>query len=107
MQAEEAPAETIDPAATGGSVTDYPEGYYAVPVEVGDYNENYVQILSGVEEDATVFLRYENAAPANGDTTSADGSGSSDAGGMPDFGDMGSMPNFGGMGGGMPGGMGR
>ena len=76
-------------------------------MEVGDYNENYVQILSGVEEDATVFLRYENAAPANGDTTSTDGSESSDAGGMPDFGDMGSMPNFGGMGGGMPGGMGR
>ena len=70
VQGETAPEDAIDPAQAGGSVTDYPEGYYAVPVEVGDANEQYIQILSGVEEGATVFLRYQNAAPTGGDTTS-------------------------------------
>ena len=75
-------------------------------MEAGDYNEQYVQILSGVEADATVFLRYQNAAPSGGDTTS-DGDGEEGMSGfpggeMPDFGDMGGMPDFGGSGGGMP-----
>ena len=112
VQSDSRPDTAIDPAAAGGSVTDYPEGYYAVPVEVGDYNEQYVQILSGVEQDATLFLRYENAAPANGDTTSTGGTEDSSTGfpggDMPGGG--GNMPNFGGnmpdFGGGMPGGMG-
>lgn len=108
VQADSRPDNAIDPAEEGGSVTDYPEGYYAVPVEAGDYNEQYVQILSGVEEGATVFLRYQNAAPSGGDTTSDSGeeeSGMPGFGGgeMPDFGDMGGMPDFGGgSGGGMP-----
>ena len=107
VQADSRPDNTIDPAESGGSVTDYPAGYYAVPVEAGAYNEQYVQILSGVEEGATVFLRYQNEAPSGGDTTS-EGTGEEDGGTgfpgggeMPDFGGMG-----GGMGGGMPGGMG-
>ena len=76
-------------------------------MEAGDYNEQYVQILSGVEQDATVFLRYQNAAPSGGDTTS-DGDGEEEGmsgfpgGEMPDFGDMGGMPDFGSGGGGMP-----
>ena len=118
VQADSRPEGAIDPAEVGGSVTDYPEGYYAVPVEAGDYNEQYVQILSGVEQDATVFLRYQNAAPTGGDTTSeGDGeengmSGFPGGGEMPDFSGGGGMPDFsggGGMpdfGGGMPGGMG-
>lgn len=97
VQAESEPAETIDPAAVGGSVTDYPDGYYAVPVEVGDYNGNYIQILSGVEKDAVVFLRYMNAAPGGGDTTSNVGQEGTGMSGMPSFGDMTGMPSFGDM----------
>ena len=106
VQADSRPDNAIDPAEVGGSVTDYPEGYYAVPVEAGDYNEQYVQILSGVERDATVFLRYQNAAPSGGDTTSdsgeEEGMSGFPGGEMPDFGDMGGMPDFGGSGGSMP-----
>ena len=98
VQADSRPDNTIDPAESGGSVTDYPAGYYAVPVEAGAYNEQYVQILSGVEEGATVFLRYQNEAPSGGDTTS-EGTGEEDGGtGFPGGGEM---PDFGGMGGGM------
>ena len=118
VQTDSRPDNAIDPEEVGGSVTDFPDGYYAVPVEAGDYNEQYVQILSGVEQDATVFLRYQNAAPTGGDTTSeGDGeengmSGFPGGGEMPDFSGGGGMPDFsggGGMpdfGGGMPGGMG-
>ena len=106
VQADSRPDNAIDPAEMGGSVTDYPEGYYAVPVEAGDYNEQYVQILSGAEQDATVFLRYQNAAPSGGDTTSdsgeEEGMSGFPGGEMPDFGDMGGMPDFGGGGGSMP-----
>ena len=106
VQADSRPDNAIDPAEVGGSVTDYPEGYYAVPVEAGDYNEQYVQILSGAEQDATVFLRYQNAAPSGGDTTSdsgeEEGMSGFPGGEMPDFGDMGGMPDFGGSGGSMP-----
>ena len=117
VQADSRPEGAIDPEEVGGSVTDFPDGYYAVPVEAGDYNEQYVQILSGAEQDATVFLRYQNAAPSGGDTTSDSGeeegmSGFPGGGEMPDFSGRGSMPDFGGgggmpdFGGGMPGGMG-
>ena len=106
VQADSRPDNAIDPAEVGGSVTDYPKGYYAVPVEAGDYNEQYVQILSGAEQDATVFLRYQNAAPSGGDTTSdsgeEEGMSGFPGGEMPDFGDMGGMPDFGGSGGSMP-----
>ena len=75
VQADSRPDSAIDPEEVGGSVTDYPSGYYAIPVEAGGYNEQYVQILSGVEEDVTVFLRYQNTAPSGGDTTSEGGEG--------------------------------
>ena len=75
-----------------------PDGFYAVPVETGVSNSQYVRILSGVEEGVEVFTRYQQAAPSGGDTTSR--SGEEQGGqGMPDFG--GEMPDFGG---GMPGG---
>lgn len=111
VQSDSEPANAIDPATVGGSVTDYPKGYYAVPVVAGSFNESYIQILSGVEKDAVLFLRYRNAAPAGGDTTSlvsndeAQSGASGFGGGMPDFGSggmpdfSGGMPSFGGSGG--------
>ena len=104
VRSDKQPENTVDPAAAGGSVTDFPKGYYAVPVEVGDYNENYIQILSGAKQDQEIFLRYQNSAPSGGDSTSiVEGEG---GGNMPDFGG-GNMPDFGGgnmpdFGGGMP-----
>lgn len=99
VQSDKKPDNAIDPEKAGGSVTNYPKGYYAVPVEVGSYNGSYIQILSGVEQEQTVFLRYQNAAPSGGDSTSTVG-GESGNTGMPDF--SGGMPDFGGNGGGMP-----
>lgn len=111
------PENAIDPASTGGSVTDYPDGYYAIPVEVGDFNSSYIQVLSGVEEDATLFMRWQNSAPTGGDSTSLvqneDGSGFTfdfnnfDPSNMPDgFSFPGGNSNGGGGGGGFsfPGG---
>ena len=105
VQADSRPDSAIDPEEVGGSVTDYPSGYYAIPVEAGGYNEQYVQILSGVEEDVTVFLRYQNTAPSGGDTTSDGGEEDGGTSGFPS-GEMPGMGGMGGMGGGMPGGMG-
>ena len=110
VQADQQPEGTIDPTQVGGSVTEYPEGYYAVPVEVGDYNGNNIQILSGVSEDTTVFLRYQNARPTGGDTTSEGGSQSEEQTGRPSgempSGEMMQIPAFGNMGAGGTGGMG-
>lgn len=84
-----------------------PDGFYAVPVEVGATNSQYARIVSGVEADTEVFTRYQNAAPSGGDTTSqgVDGeeqegfSGGEFPGGgqMPDF--SGGGTSGGGMGG--------
>lgn len=81
-----------------------PDGFYAVPVETGVSNQQYVRILSGVEEDTEVFLRYQQSAPSGGESSSqSQGGGQSNGpGDMPNFGG-GSMPGFGGGG---PGGMG-
>lgn len=99
VQARSRPDNAIEPSSTGGSVTDYPEGYYAIPVEVGNYNENYVQILSGVEQDSVVFLRYQNIAPSGGNSRSdvkeEDGITNFGDGQSSNFGG-GQMPNFGG-----------
>ena len=70
VQSEKKPDNAIEPSEVGGTVTDFPKGYYAVPVEAGDYNGNLIQILSGVEKDAVVFLRYMNVRPSGGNTTS-------------------------------------
>ena len=89
-----------------------PDGFYAVPVEVGATNSQYARIVSGVEADTEVFTRYQNAAPTGGDTTSqgvdgeeqegfpgGDFSGGEFPGGgqMPDF--SGGSTSGGGMGG--------
>ena len=83
-----------------------PDGFYAVPVETGVSNNQYVRILSGAEEGMEVFTRYQTSAPSGGESTSQGQGGDAEfsfPGG--DFG--GGMPNFGGGGGGgMPGGMG-
>ena len=81
-----------------------PDGFYAVPVETGVSNSQYVRILSGVEEGVEVFTRYQTTAPSGGETTS-ESQDSSTQGDFPggDF-SSGGMPSFGG--GGMPGGMG-
>lgn len=92
IQSDTRPETAIDPEEDGGSVIDYPKGYYAVPVEAGSYNGSYIQILSGAEQDQTVFLRYQNAAPSGGDSTSAVDGQESGNGGMPDF--SGGMPDF-------------
>ena len=78
-----------------------PDGFYAVPVETGVSNSQYVRILSGVEEDVEVFTRYQQAAPSGGDTTSQ-GESEQEMEGMPGFSGGGGMP--GGMQGGMGGG---
>ena len=82
-----------------------PDGFYAVPVETGVSNSQYVRILSGVE----VFTRYQQAAPSGGDTTSQNGEEQGFEG-MGDFsgGRPGGMEQGGGMmmpGGNMGGGM--
>lgn len=84
-----------------------PDGFYAVPVEVGSTNSQYARILSGVEEGAEVFTRYQQSAPSNGDTTSTgdeekDTNQQSNQGGMPG----GGMPGGSGGGGGFGGPMG-
>ena len=50
--------------------TEIPDGFWAVPVEVGSSNSQYIRILSGVEEDTEVFTRYRQNAPTTGSTTS-------------------------------------
>ena len=94
IQSEKKPDNAIDPAEVGGTVTDYPDGYYAVPVEAGDYNGSFVQILSGVEQDTTVFLRYMNVRPSGGNTTSEVGGEEGQMSGYPSMG--GNFPSMGG-----------
>lgn len=77
-----------------------PDGFYAVPVEVGSTNSQYARILSGVEEGTEVFTRYQQSAPSNGDTTSTgDEEETQQQSGQSGPGGMNGMP-----GGGMPGG---
>lgn len=115
MQGGEALGET----ASGGSRGDgsgvsqdgVPDGFVAVEVEVGLINEDYVEILSGLEEGDEVYLDTSALAADSG--TAAMGGGS--AGGFMDGmmgggsfgGSMGGGGSFGGsMGGGGRGGMG-
>lgn len=70
VQNEKRPDNAIEPSEVGGTVTDFPKGYYAVPVEAGEYDGNLIQILSGVEKDTVVFLRYMNVRPSGGNKTS-------------------------------------
>lgn len=106
-------AETRPDNAIDLEDVDIPEGFYAVSVEVDTVSSRYARIQSGVDQGAELFTRYENPAPAGGDTTSESQGGDEQQFTFPggDFG--GGMPNFGGgsgggrpsFGGGMPGGM--
>lgn len=100
VKANTRPANAID--LEDGVV---PDGFYAVPVEVGSTNSQYASILSGVGRDTEVFTRYQLSAPSGGDTTSKGEEDQSFPGGGDFSGGFpgGGMPNFGG--GGMPGGM--
>lgn len=70
IQADSRPDNAIDL----GEDVDIPDGFYAVPVEVGTSNDQYVHV-TGVDEGVTVFLRYQQSAPSGGDSTSEDLSG--------------------------------
>lgn len=103
IQSDTPPEQTVEAEGV-------PDGFYAVPVEVGDSNSQYVRILSGAEEGDVVFTRYQQSAPANGDTTSQGEESQEQA--FPG-GEMQMMPaapggdfsgGFSGGGGGMPGG---
>ena len=99
VQADSRPDNAVDLEGV-----EVPDGFYAVLVETGSSNANYIRILSGVEEGTTVFLGYQQSAPSGGDSTSQSGgegefSFDMHGGGMPDF--SGGMS---GGGGGMPGG---
>lgn len=109
VKSDERPENALDVDA------EYPEGFYAVPVEIGSSNSSNVYVISGAEEGDVVFLRYQQSAPSGGDKTS-EGDGTTgngtgfEGGSMPEgmpqgnFGQnqQGGMPDFGGMG--MPGG---
>jgi multidrug efflux pump subunit AcrA (membrane-fusion protein) len=69
VQADSKPDTAVDL----GDTVEIPDGFYAVPVTTGISNSQYVRILSGVESGETLFLRYVESAPSNGDTTSDSG----------------------------------
>lgn len=80
--------------------TEIPEGFWAVPVEVGNSNATYARIVSGVDKDVEVFTRYRQTAPGNSSTTS---NNKDEEMSFEDFFGSGEMPNFGGgQGGNMP-----
>lgn len=80
---------------------DIPEGFYAIPVEVGTSSGRQVKILSGAEEGETLFLRYQQSAPSGGDTTSesqsSESTGTFPGGTMPGGDFSGGMPGGGNM----------
>ena len=75
-----------------------PNGFYAVPVETGTSDSQYVRIEGGVSENTEVFVGYKQSAPSGGDSTSKSQTSSSGQ----DFGSFDGMN--GSFGGGMPGG---
>ena len=70
VKADQKPENAVE--LTGEDDPEVPDGFYAVPVEVGAANSTSIRILSGVEQDVEVFTRYQQTAPTNGDTTSQD-----------------------------------
>lgn len=70
-----------------------PDGFYAVPVETGTSDSQYVRIEGGVSEDTEVFVGYKQSAPSGGNNTSRNDTSSPSQ----DFGSFGGMNgNFGG-----------
>ncbi len=57
VQADEAPENALTQEEVGESMQ-IPEGYYAVPVEVGLSDQSNAEILSGVNEGDMVFIQY-------------------------------------------------
>ena len=105
VKADEAPENVLDLSEEDVEI---PKGFYPVAIEVGSSNNYYIRVLSGVEADTEVFLRYQQTAPSGGDSTSSgieedessqNGFGGMQQGGMPDF--SGGMPG-GNQQGGMP-----
>lgn len=70
-----------------------PDGFYAVPVEVGSSNNSYIRILNGVDRDTEVFTRYRQNAPSGGNTTS-EGMDNDDNFNFEDMFGNGNMPDF-------------
>ena len=56
VQADEAPENALTQEQVGDMTI--PEGYYAVPVEVGLSDQSNAEILSGVDEGDMVFIQY-------------------------------------------------
>ncbi|MBO5733312.1 MAG: HlyD family efflux transporter periplasmic adaptor subunit [Clostridia bacterium] len=78
-----------------------PDGYRSVTVETGVYNNDYIEILSGLSEGDTVYVPQVRSSAQN--------NSAAPFGGMQHPGSMGGgmsggMPSGGGMGGGMPSG---
>lgn len=108
IKADARPANAVDLEAPAVEV---PEGFWAVPVEVGNSNAQYIRILSGVEKGVEVFTRYRQQAPSGGSSTSEKQDEEMNfedmfgGGQMPSFGGSGGqMPSFGGNSGGSSGG---
>lgn len=55
VKADEKPENALDPEIVGIEI---PEGFYAVPVEVGLSDQSSAEILSGVEDGTEVFIQY-------------------------------------------------
>ena len=74
IQAEKRPDAALDLEGV-----DIPDGFYAIPVEVGVSNSQYVRILSGAEEGNVVFTRYQETAPSGSMSDTQSSSGEEDA----------------------------
>ena len=55
VKADAAPENALDPAELGLEV---PEGFYAVPVQIGLSDQANVEVQSGLEEGQEVFIQY-------------------------------------------------
>ena len=96
IQSDTEPENAVDL----GEDVDIPEGFYAVVVETGLTSNNYVEIISGVEEDVTVFEQYvSTGSSVSGSDETSESQDSSEFQMPSGMQDMGSMPG-GGMGGG-------
>lgn len=84
-----------------------PDGFYAIPVEIGTSDGTNVQILSGAEKNMEIFTGYQQTAPSDGDTTSQSQESSQTTNGTPNGMPPGGMPGGGNMGGGNWGGSSR
>ena len=80
-----------------------PDGWKAVEVETGLSDDNYIEIVSGIEEGDIVYVPEVARDSSGEDGEMGMMPGGDMGGGMPSGGGGGGMPSGGG-GGGMPGG---